>query len=97
MELDSTDTLCNSAVSTIFVRSKSIEFSGNDGIPPVWILWFTHVSFEGLAWVLAWDQIMEDAETISAAGVDDVVAELAELGMLRANVSIEGRSNRSVL
>ena len=40
---------------------------------------------------------MEDAETVPAARVHDVVAELAELGVLRADIGVKGGSNGRIL
>ena len=40
---------------------------------------------------------MVNAETVPAARMHDVVAELSELGVLRADVGIKGGSDRRIL
>ena len=40
---------------------------------------------------------MVDAETVPAARMHDVVAELAELGVLRADIGVKGGSNGRIL
>ena len=40
---------------------------------------------------------MEDAETVPAARMHDIVAELAELGVLRADIGVKGGSGGRIL
>ena len=96
-ELNSTDTLCDSSITSILVANEAIEEGGDDWIVVIGIIWGRRICSQRLARVSSGNHVVEDSEAIFTSRVGHVVTELTKFGVLRAYVGVKGRSCRGSL
>ena len=88
MPLDGSSSFNDGTISLVLITNQVVVLSDNR-----WVC----LHIYRLTRVLSWQMVVEKTKTISAIRVSNVVTELAEAHVLRADVGIEGGSNRSDL
>jgi len=86
VEADITDLTSNGSIPSIFPTGQAVEVGSDGRVTVEWVSLIIDVVADGLAWVLPWDHIVEDSESITTAGVGMVVPEFTDTLILWAHV-----------
>jgi len=92
-----TNFLGNSTISSVLPRSQVVEVSSDGWILPerisLILIQIVVIVFDGLAWVLSWNHVMEDTKAVSTTRVSMIVSELAYSFVLGAHIGVSMRSD----
>lgn len=86
VESNVTDFTSDGSVSSVFPTGQTVEVGGNSRVLVEWIGLIVDVVGDGLAWVLPWDHVVENSESITTAGVGMVVPEFSDTLIFWAHV-----------